>query len=90
MWDDYIDDDGCESFEGENDADDLLDELFEEHECLEREEVDGGECEPSQLESNEDIGPGLNLTNAIVIGSMVAGQAYDKARLERLKTKPLE
>ena len=89
MWDDYIDDGGCEGFEGENDADDFLDESFDE-------EGDGDECDGFEetneedscvSESAEEEGSRMALTDALILGTMIAGNAYEEARLHRLISK---
>ena len=89
MWDEYIDDDGCEGFEGENDADDFLDEsVDEEGDCDEYqdfEETDGEDARVS--ESAEEELSRMDLTDALILGTMIAGNAYEEARLHRLISK---
>lgn len=89
MWDDYIDDGGCEGFEGENDADDFLDESFdEEADCDEcdgfedTDEEDAWVSEPAEEERSR-----MDLTDALILGTMIAGNAYEEARLHRLISK---
>ena len=78
MWDDYFDD-GCEGFEGENDADDFLDESFdEEADCDEYqdfEETDGEDVS----ESAEEKRSRMDLTDALILGTMITGNAYEEA-----------
>ena len=80
MWDDYFDD-GCEGFEGENDADDFLDDSFDEEsdcdECQEFEETDGEDARVS--ESAEEERTRMDLTDALILGTMIAGNAYEEA-----------
>ena len=81
MWDEYIDDDGCEGFEGENDADDFLDESFdEEGDCDEYqdfEETDGEDaCVSGSAEKERSR---MNLNDALILGTMIAGNAYEEA-----------
>ena len=80
MWDDYFDD-GCEGFEGENDADDFLDDSFDEEsdcdECQEFEETDGEDARVS--ESAEEERSRMDLTDALILGTMIAGNAYEEA-----------
>ena len=86
MWDDYFDDDGCESFEGEND---FLDESFDEEgdgdECQEFEETDGEDACVS--ESAEEERSRMDLADTLILGTMIAGNAVDEARLNRLISK---
>ena len=86
MWDDYFDD-GCEGFEGENDADDFLDESFDEEadydECHDFEETDGEDVS----ESAEEKRSRMDLNDALILGTMIAGNAYKEARLHRLISK---
>lgn len=88
MWDDYFDD-GCEGFEGENDADDFLDDSFDEEsdcdECQEFEETDGEDARVS--ESAEEKRSRMDLNDALILGTMIAGNAYEEARLHRLISK---
>ena len=88
MWDDYFDD-GCEGFEGENDADDFLDDSFDEEsdcdECQEFEETDGEDARVS--ESAEEERTRMDLNDALILGTMIAGNAYEEARLHRLISK---
>ena len=86
MWDDYFDD-GCEGFEGENDADDFLDESFDE-------EADCDECHDFEETNEEDVSESaeekrsrMDLTDALILGTMIAGNAYEEARLHRLISK---
>ena len=88
MWDEYIDD-GCEGFDGENGDDDLLDESF-------GEEDDGDECDGFEetneedscvSESAEEKRSRMDLTDALILGTMIAGNAYEEARLHRLISK---
>ena len=86
MWNDYIDDDGCESFEGENDfLDDSFDEESDCDECQEFEETDGEDARVS--ESAEEERSRMDLTDALILGTMIAGNAYEEARLHRLISK---
>ena len=86
MWDDYFDDDGCESFEGENDfLDDSFDEESDCDECQEFEETDGEDACVS--ESAEEERTRMDLTDALILGTMIAGNAYEEARLHRLISK---
>ena len=89
MWDDYIDDGGCEGFEGENGDDDLLDESFDEEgdcdECPDFEETneeDACVSEPAEEERSR-----MDLTDALILGTMIARNAYEEARLHRLISK---
>ena len=80
MWDDYFDD-GCEGFEGENDADDFLDESFDEEadydECHDFEETDGEDaCMPGSAEKERSR---MDLNDALILGTMIAGNAYEEA-----------
>ena len=81
MWDEYIDDDGCEGFEGENDADDFLDESFDEEgdcdECQDFEETD--EEDACVSGSAEKEGSRMDLTDALILGTMITGNAYEEA-----------
>ena len=86
MWDDYFDDDGCESFEGEND---FLDDSFDE-------EDDGDECDGFEETNEEDSCVSgsaekersrMDLNDALILGTMIAGNAYEEARLHRLISK---
>ena len=78
MWDDYFDD-CCEGFEGENDADDFLDESFdEEGDCDEYqdfEETDGEDVS----ESAEEKRSRMDLTDALILGTMITGNAHEEA-----------
>lgn len=89
MWDDYFDEDGSESFEDENDADDFLDESFDEEgdgdECDGFEETDGEDARVS--ESAEEERSRMDLTDALILGTMISGNAYEEARLHRLISK---
>ena len=89
MWNDYIDDDGCESFEGENGDDDLLDESLDEEadcdECQDFEETDEDDARVS--ESAEEERSRMDLTDALILGTMITGNAYEEARLNRLISK---
>lgn len=86
MWDDYIDDGGYEGFEGENDfLDDSFDEESDCDECQEFEETDGVEACVS--ESAEEERTRMDLTDALILGTMIAGNAYEEARLHRLISK---
>ena len=86
MWDDYIDDGGCESFEGENDfLDDSFDEESDCDECQEFEETDGEDACVS--ESAEEERTRMDLTDALILGTMISGNAYEEARLHRLISK---
>ena len=86
MWDDYFDD-GCEGFEGENDADDFLDESFDEEgdcdECQDFEETDGEDVS----ESAEEKRSRMDLNDALILGTMISGNVYEEARLNRLISK---
>ena len=85
MWDDYIDD-GCEGFEGENDfLDDSFDEESDCDECQEFEETDGEDARVS--ESAEEERSRMDLTDALILGTMISGNAYEEARLHRLISK---
>ena len=86
MWDDYFDD-GCEGFDGENGDDDLLDESFDE-------EDDGDECDGFEETDGEDVSESaeeersrMDLTDALILGTMITGNAYEEARLNRLISK---
>ena len=86
MWDDYIDDGGCEGFEGETDF--LVDSFDEESdcdECQEFEETDGEDACVS--ESAEEERTRMDLNDALILGTMIAGNAYEEARLHRLISK---
>jgi hypothetical protein len=86
MWDDYFDDDGCESFEGENDfLDDSFDEESDCDECQEFEETDGEDARVSG--SAEEERSRMDLTDALILGTMISGNAYEEARLHRLISK---
>ena len=89
MWDDYFDDDGCEGFEGENGDDDLLDESFDEEgdcdECQDFEETD--EEDACVSGSAEEERSRMDLNDALILGTMIAGNAYEEARLHRLISK---
>ena len=86
MWDDYFDDGGCEGFEGENDfLDDSFDEESDCDECQEFEETDGENARVS--ESAEEELSRMDLTDALILGTMIAGNAYEEARLHRLISK---
>ena len=86
MWDDYIDDGGCESFEGENDfLDDSFDEESDCDECQEFEETDGEDACVS--ESAEEERTRMDLTDALILGTMISGNVYEEARLNRLISK---
>ena len=86
MWDDYIDDGGYEGFEGENDfLDDSFDEESDCDECQEFEETDGEDARVS--ESAEEERTRMDLTDALILGTMIAGNAYEEARLHRLISK---
>ena len=86
MWDEYIDDDGCEGFEGENDfLDDSFDEESDCDECQEFEETDGEDARVS--ESAEEERSRMDLTDALILGTMISGNAYEEARLHRLISK---
>ena len=86
MWDDYFDDGGCEGFEGENDfLDDSFDEESDCDECQEFEETDGEDARVS--ESAEEERSRMDLTDALILGTMIAGNAYEEARLHRLISK---
>lgn len=88
MWDDYFDD-GCEGFEGENDADDFLDESVDEEsdgdEYQDFEETDGEDARVSEYAEKERSR--MDLTDALILGTMIAGNAYEEARLHRLISK---
>ena len=85
MWDDYFDD-GCEGFEGENDfLDDSFDEEDDGDECdgfEETDEEDAWVSEPAEKERSR-----MDLTDALILGTMIAGNAYEEARLHRLISK---
>ena len=77
MCDDYFDD-GCEGFEGENDfLDDSFDEESDCDECQEFEETDGEDARVS--ESAEEERSRMDLTDALILGTMIAGNAYEEA-----------
>lgn len=76
MWDDYIDDGGCEGFEGENDfLDDSFDEESDCDECQEFEETDGEDVSESAKEKRSR----MDLTDALILGTMITGNAYEEA-----------
>ena len=78
MWDDYFDDGGCEGFEGENDfLDDSFDEESDCDECQEFEETD--EEDACVSESAEEERSRMDLTDALILGTMIAGNAYEEA-----------
>ena len=78
MWDDYIDDGGCEGFEGENDfLDESVDEEGDGDECDGFEETDGEDARVS--ESAEEERSRMDLTDALILGTMIAGNAYEEA-----------
>ena len=87
MWDEYTDD-GCEGFEGENGEDDLLDESFDEEadcdECDGFEETNEEDC---VSESAEEKRSRMDLNDALILGTMISGNAYEEARLNRLISK---
>ena len=88
MWDDYIDD-GCEGFEGENGDDDFLDESFDEEgdcdECQDFEETDEEDaCVSGSAEKERSR---MDLTDALILGTMISGNVYEEARLNRLISK---
>ena len=86
MWDDYFDDGGCEGFEGENDfLDDSFDEESDCDECQEFEETDGEDARVS--ESAEEERTRMDLTDALILGTMISGNVYEEARLNRLISK---
>ena len=86
MWDDYIDDGGYEDFEGENDfLDDSFDEESDCDECQEFEETDGEDaCVSGSAEKERSR---MDLTDALILGTMISGNAYEEARLHRLISK---
>ena len=85
MCDDYFDD-GCEGFEGENDfLDDSFDEESDCDECQEFEETDGEDACVS--ESAEEERTRMDLTDALILGTMISGNVYEEARLHRLISK---
>ena len=85
MWDDYFDD-GCEGFEGENDfLDDSFDEEDDGDECDGFEETDGEDACVS--ESAEEERSRMDLTDALILGTMISGNVYEEARLNRLISK---
>ena len=85
MCDDYFDD-GCEGFEGENDfLDDSFDEEDDGDECDGFEETDGEDACVS--ESAEKERSRMDLTDALILGTMISGNAYEEARLHRLISK---
>ena len=86
MWDDYFDDGGCEGFEGEND---FLDDSFDEEagcdEYQDFEETDGEDaCVSGSAEKERSR---MDLTDALILGTMISGNAYEEARLHRLISK---
>ena len=85
MWDDYFDD-GCEGFEGENDfLDDSFDEEDDGDECDSIEETDGEDaCVSGSAEKERSR---MDLTDALILGTMITGNAYEEARLHRLISK---
>ena len=94
MWNDYFDEDGCEGFDGENGDDDFLDESFDEEadydECHDFEETDGEDACVS--ESAEKERSRMALTDALILGTMIAGNAYEEAfnknkRLELIRSQ---
>ena len=86
MWDDYFDDGGCEGFEGENDfLDDSFDEESDCDECQEFEETD--EEDACVSESAEEERSRMDLTDALILGTMISGNVYEEARLNRLISK---
>ena len=86
MWDDYIDDGGYEDFEGENDfLDDSFDEESDCDECQDFEETDGEDaCVSGSAEKERSR---MDLNDALILGTMIAGNAYEEARLHRLISK---
>lgn len=85
MWDDYFDD-GCEGFEGENDF--LENSFDEESDCDEYqdfEETDGEDARVSEYAEKERSR--MDLTDALILGTMISGNAYEEARLHRLISK---
>ena len=89
MWNDYFDEDGCEGFDGENGDDDFLDESFDKEadcdECHDFEETDGEDACVSG--SAEEERSRMDLNDALILGTMIAGNAYEEARLHRLISK---
>ena len=86
MWDDYFDDGGCEGFEGENDfLDDSFDEESDCDEYQDFEETDGEDACVS--ESAEEERSRMDLTDALILGTMISGNVYEEARLNRLISK---
>jgi len=90
MCDDYFDDDSGECGESENCSDDLLDEPFDEEadcdECEDFEETDERDVDDSEPAEDEVL-PTFDMADAIILGSMIAGNAYEEAadRENRLK-----
>lgn len=83
MDDDYLDDGyGFDDADEEN----LLDEFLEEDEICEFDE-DTWEEEEQDWSQDEEVSSRLDETDALILGTMIAGNAVDEARLNRLKTK---
>lgn len=83
MDDDYFDD-GY----GFNDADEenLLDESHDEDEFCESDQDDWEEEEKSWSQ-DEEVSSRLDEIDELILGTMIAGNAVDEARLNRLKNK---
>ena len=83
MDDDLFDD--C--FEGEEAGEEnFLDESFEEDNCWESDEEAWEEDEPGWSQDEEERSR-LDLTDALILGTMITGNAYEEARLNRLISK---
>lgn len=83
MDDDFFDD----GFEGEEASEEnFLDESFEEDNCWESDEEDQ-ENEELDWSQDEEVRTRLDLTEALIIGTMITGNAYEEARMNRLNSK---
>jgi len=90
MCDDYFDDDSGESCDSENCSDDCSDESFdEEADCDECEDFEKTDEEDACLSESADdeVLPTVDMVDTIILGSMIAGNAYEEAvdRENRLK-----
>jgi len=98
MCDDYSDDDNSDSFDSENSSDeDTFDEGFDEDDEIVSDDNEG--CEDSDNEDacvsespDDEILPTFDMTDEIILGSMIAGNAYEEAvdienRLKLLNSK---
>ena len=87
MCDDYFDDDSGESCDSENCSDDFQDESFDEEDCY-NEDTDFEETDEEDVdisESTEDeVLPTFDMADAIILGSMIAGNAYEEAVDEKM------